>query len=205
LLYFFPEFSTKKIKVVYNGVSPDYYKISELKIQDDESPYFLFVGSRATYKNFDFCVKAVSQMEMRYKLKIVGAKLNKEELSMLNNLLKDRWELMVNVENKKLNELYNSAYILIYPSSYEGFGIPLLEAMKAGCPFIALNASSISEVCQDAGVLIDNLEISSFNQAVVKIEKNRSEIIKKGFARGNEFSWEKCYEETLDVYKNLYK
>jgi mannosyltransferase len=179
LLYFFPEFSTKKIKVVYNGVSPDYYKISEFKIQDDESPFFLFVGSRATYKNFDFCVKAVAQMDIRYKLKIVGSKLNKEELRLLNNLLKDRWELMMNVENKKLNQLYNSAYTLIYPSSYEGFGIPLLEAMKAGCPFIALNASSISEVCQDAGVLIDNLEISAFNQAVMKIEKNRKEIIKK--------------------------
>ncbi|KQO20454.1 hypothetical protein ASF10_17425 [Flavobacterium sp. Leaf82] len=205
LLYFFPEFSNKEIKVVYNGVSSDYYNISELEINKSESLYFLFVGSRATYKNFDFCVQAVAQMDKRYKLKIVGSKLSKKELFILNNLLVDRWELLMNVDNEKLNQLYNEAYALIYPSSYEGFGIPLLEAMNAGCPFIALNASSISEVSQGAGVLIDKLEIDSFNEAVLKIDNNRDKIIKKGFERGSEFSWEKCYNETMNVYKELYK
>lgn len=205
LLYFFPEFSKKEIKVVYNGVSSDYYNISEFDNIKSESQYFLFVGSRATYKNFDFCVNAVAQMDKRYKLKIVGSNLNKKELYMLNKLLLGRWELFTNVENKKLNQLYNDSYALIYPSSYEGFGIPLLEAMKAGCPFIALNASSIYEVSQGAGVLIDKLEITSFNEAILKIDTHRSEIIKRGFERGNEFSWEKCYIETMNVYKDLYK
>lgn len=202
LLHFFPEFLNKDIRVVYNGVSSDYFFIPELKRIQNASPYFLFVGSRASYKNFDFAIKAISQTE-KYKLKIVGASLNKKELAMLNRLLPGRWELYINIENEVLNKLYNSAYALIYPSSYEGFGIPLLEAMKAGCPFIALNASSIPEVAGFAGVLIDRLEISLFNEAIDIIDSKREEIIKKGLTQTNNFSWDKCYKEILNIYKEL--
>nr|WP_255411045.1 glycosyltransferase [Flavobacterium sp. 1] len=165
---------------------------------------FLFIGSREKYKNFDFAVKAIAQTN-KFKLNIVGSVLRVEEVAMLNQLIPGRWELFNNIENLTLNELYNNAYALIYPSSCEGFGIPLLEAMKAGCPFIAFNSSSIPEVAGDAGVLIDRLEVLLFNESISIIEKNREEIVKKGFNQANKFSWEKCYQETLQVYKDLYK
>lgn len=202
LLYFFPEFLFKDIRVIYNGVSDDYFVIKELKSNLETKPYFLFVGSRASYKNFDFSIKAIAQTE-KYGLKIVGSKLNQKELRMLDELLPERWELLTNIENTKLNELYNNAFALIYPSSYEGFGIPLLEAMMAGCPFIAFKNSSIPEVAGDAGVLMDKLEISFFNEAVSTISSKREEIIKMGFEQAKKFSWEKCYKEIMNVYKEL--
>ncbi len=204
LLYSYPQFSSKDIRVVYNGVSIDYFRIPELKSENNISPFFLFVGSRTDYKNFDFTVKAIAQTK-DFILKIVGGNLNDKELLMLNKLIPNRWQSYINIANKELNILYNSAFALIYPSSYEGFGIPLLEAMKAGCPFIACNSSSIPEVAGDAGILIDKLEVSLFNEAVSMIDVNREDIVKKGFKQANNFSWDKCYKETLQVYKELYK
>lgn len=200
LMFFFPNINPYKINVIYNGVSGDFFPVKGKKISND----FLYIGSREKYKNFDFAVKAISQTN-KFKLNIVGSVLSDEEVKMLNKLIPKRWELFTNIENATLNELYNNAYALIYPSSYEGFGIPLLEAMKAGCPFIAYNSSSIPEVAGNAGVLIDRLEVLLFNEAVSIIEENREEIVKKGFNQGNKFSWEKCYQETLKVYKDLYK
>lgn len=200
LLVFFPNINPNKIRVIYNGVSDDFFFIKQRVVTND----LLFIGSREKYKNFDFAVRAVAQTD-GFKLNIVGSILRKNEILMLNKFIPGRWELFNNIDNTKLNELYNSAFALIYPSSYEGFGIPLLEAMKAGCPFIAYNSSSIPEVAGDAGVLIDRLEVSFFNEAISVIDINREEILKKGFNQANKFSWEKCYQETLNVYKDLYK
>ena len=200
LLSFFPNIYPSKVRVIYNGVSDDFFPLKEQVVTNN----FLFIGSREKYKNFDFAVEAISQTD-NFKLNIVGSILREKEVEMLNKSIPGRWKLFNNIENAKLNELYNNAYALIYPSSYEGFGIPLLEAMKAGCPFIAYNSSSIPEVAGDAGILIDKLEISLFKEAVLMIEENREEIVKKGFNQANKFSWEKCYKETLQVYKDLYK
>lgn len=204
LLYLYPQFSSKDIRVVYNGVSLDYYMMPELKDINNNFSFFLFVGSRTDYKNFDFAVNGVAQAE-GFSLKIVGGNLNDQELLMLNNLIPGRWELCENVNNKELNILYNTAFALLYPSSYEGFGIPIVEAMKAGCPFIALNCSSIPEVAGNSGFLMETLDVSSFNEAVYRIKNNREDMIKKGFIQANKFSWEKCYQEILEIYKELYK
>lgn len=200
LLLFFSNINPNKVRVIYNGVSDDFFPLSQKVVTN----YFLFIGSREKYKNFDFAVEAISQT-VNFKLIVVGSILRKNEILMLNRLIPNRWQLFNNIKNADLNELYNNAFALIYPSSYEGFGIPILEAMKAGCPFVAFNCSSIPEVAGDAGILIDKLEISLFKKAVVMIEENREEIVKKGFNQAKKFSWEKCYEQTLQVYKDLYK
>ena len=83
LLYFYPQFSNKDIRVIYNGVSEQYSIIPELKKENHSTPFFLFVGSRTTYKNFDFVVKAVSLVD-GYFLKIVGGSLSKNELKLLS-------------------------------------------------------------------------------------------------------------------------
>ena len=202
LLYFYPQFSNKDIRVVYNGVSKDYNVIPELKETNDNTPFFLFVGSRTGYKNFDFVVEAVSTLE-NYVLKIVGGPLSKNESIFLEKNLSGRWQFIENVDNLQLNVLYNQAFALLYPSSYEGFGIPIVEAMKAGCPFISIRGSSITEVAGEAGYLMEELNIEDFNLGVELIKNNRDKIVELGLLQANLFSWDKCFDEMLEIYKEL--
>jgi len=202
LLYFFPESTKKDIRIIYNGCSLDYYVNPKFRYDAQLGTSFLFVGSRAEYKNFNFAVKAVST-NINFKLRIVGSNLKKKKKKILNKFIPERWEFFNSIDNLKLNELYNSSFTLLYPSSYEGFGIPLLEAMNAGCPFIALNSSSIPEVAGDAGVLLEKLTLDDFNNAVLKIKNHREEIILKGIKQAKKFSWQKCYEELMIVYNEL--
>ena len=203
LLHFSPQFSSKDIRVIYNGVSSDYYKILEAS-SDSSNPFFLFVGSRTSYKNFDFAVKAVASLD-NYHLKIVGGQLSHKEIQLLDNYLKGRWTYLGIISNIELNICYNAAFALLYPSSYEGFGIPLVEAMKAGCPFIALQCSSITEVAGNAGFLMNTLSIDQFKEGVAFIQAKRDEIIEKGLQQSHLYSWDKCYAEVVAIYKELYK
>jgi glycosyltransferase involved in cell wall biosynthesis len=203
LLHFYPQFSKKDIRVIYNGVSEQYAIIPELKKDNHSTPYFLFVGSRTDYKNFDFVVKAVSKLE-NYVLKIVGGGiLSNHEIMLLEKNISERWHFYSDVNNIELNILYNKAFALLYPSSYEGFGIPIVEAMKAGCPFIALNGSSITEVAGEAGFLMKELNIKEFYLGVEIIKNNRFKIVELGLLQANFFSWDKCFDEILEIYKEL--
>lgn len=204
LLELNPEISADNVKVIYNGVSEDFFRIEDDKLRANSEKYIVFVGSREKYKNFDFAVRLMGKLD-DFKFYIVGSSLNKLEVNLLNSYLVARWKLFTNIPNNQLNVIYNNAYALLYPSSYEGFGIPLLEAMKAGAPFIALNKSSIPEVAGDAGLLIDDLDEEKFNEAIASIKSNREKLIVKGFKQAEKFSWEKCYQETLSVYKELLK
>lgn len=202
LLNFFPHIKEERISVIYNGVSEDFFKIEGNSV-NREKPYLMFIGSREKYKNFEFAVELLHNLK-DFNFLIVGQSLRKDEIKVLNIKLNKRWKLISGVDNAKLNVLYNNAYALLYPSAYEGFGIPLLESMKAGTPFLALNSSSIPEVAGNAGILLDNLDLSDFRNAVELVEKNRDDLVIKGFEQANKFSWEKCYQETLDNYKKLF-
>lgn len=204
LLYFYPQFSNKDIRVIYNGVSEQYSIIPELRKENHSTPFFLFVGSRTDYKNFDFVVKAVSLLD-EYILKIVGGPFSKNELTLLESKLSGRWQFVENVDNIQLNVLYNQAFALLYPSSYEGFGIPIVEAMKAGCPFISLKGSSITEVAGEAGFLMNELNFDEFCNCVELIKYNRDKIIELGLLQADLFSWDKCFNEIVDIYKELNK
>jgi glycosyltransferase involved in cell wall biosynthesis len=201
LLRINPNVDPNKVKVIYNGVSEDFYPI-ETDTRNIK-PYLVFIGSREHYKNFDFVVKLLNQME-DFDLVIVGKPLNKQEMIFTTSQLGGRFRVYSHINNVELNKIYNSAYALLYPSSYEGFGIPLLEAMKTGLPFIGLNKSSIPEVSGDAGILLEHLDIDAFKNAIFNIETNRNILIKKGLSQASKFSWEKCYQQTVEVYKQLY-
>jgi len=200
LLEYHPQLSSQNIAVIYNGVSEDFYPLKDKAII--KKPYLLFIGSRAYYKNFSFTIDVVKQYS-DFDLFIVGSALNKKETDELNNKLKGKWKLFSGIDNQLLNELYNNAFSVIYPSAYEGFGIPLLEAMKAGVPFIALNTSSIPEVAGDAGILVNDLDLQQFAQAINTVDVQRQQIVDKGFLQAQKFSWEKSYAETKAVYQSL--
>lgn len=200
LLHFHPSIKEERITVIYNGVSEAFFAME--KQSSSQRPYLLFIGSRAYYKNFNFAVRLLQTMP-EFDLYIVGGALSKSEGKLLNQTLSGQWKVFTHIENQELNLLYNQAFALIYPSSYEGFGIPLLEVMKTGTPFVALNRSSIPEVAGNAGLLVDELDIDAFKQAVFSIAGNENLLKIKGLDQSSKFSWEQCYQETCQVYKDL--
>ena len=208
LLNFFPQISPNNIHVVYNGVSDEFYKIhqKQYKYELDEEVinqnYILWVSSREMYKNFSFAVELLNKLP-DFKFYIVGSKLSNQEIFKLNTLIPRRWKLFTGISTSTLNELYNHAHLLLYPSSYEGFGIPILEAMKSGCPFIASNNSSIPEVAGKAGILIDELNIEDYLSSIINIKEKRESLILSGFDQSKKFSWDRCYMETKNIYNQL--
>ncbi|MEY0832282.1 glycosyltransferase family 4 protein [Providencia alcalifaciens] len=192
---------SSKIRVIHNGVSSSYFSIPEL--QTSNSNNVIFVGARNGYKNFGYAIKSIAHIP-HLNLHIVGGGiLNKNEKQLLDKYLPNRYKWLGRLSDQELNIAYNSAYALLYPSSYEGFGIPILEAMRAGCPVIAVNISSIPEVAGDAAILVNSPSIDSFVEALKNIPLLREELILKGFNQVNKFSWERCFEETLSVYNEL--
>lgn len=202
LLKMHPHIDPLKVSVIYNGASEDFFPLPQ-QVDPNVRPFILFIGSREHYKNFNFCIKLLREVP-DFELKIIGSSLKKSETEFLNKNIPNRWNIESNVPNSSLNKFYNEAFALLYPSSYEGFGIPILEAMKAGTPFIALNKSSIPEVAGDAGVLVDELDIKCFKDALKEISDNREAIVEKGFVQSKKFSWDSCFDQTVKVYNDLY-
>ena len=201
LLHFLPDIDDNKIKVIYNGVNEEFYYKGD-KTYDN---FVLFVGQRKGYKNFNTCIKPIA--DEGYTLYIVGGgKLTSKEKEKLENL-KCNYKTFENISNEELNLLYNKAYCLVYPSLYEGFGLPVVEAQKAGCPVIAVNSSSIPEVIGDTRMLVEQATLKSIT-AKLKELKNpafRDEIIKKGIETAKLFSWTKMTQEYIKLYTDCLK
>jgi glycosyltransferase involved in cell wall biosynthesis len=109
-------------------------------------------------------------------------------------------------DDVKLSEYYASADAMVYPSLYEGFGIPLLEAMGCGCPVICSNTSSLPEVAGDAAMYFDPEDVQDIAKAmlrVVQLSDDRPKMIARGKLRAQQFSWDVCAQQTFAVYERL--
>lgn len=215
LLHFIPNVKPERIKVIYNGVSKDFFHIEKSFDIADKDPrfnelenfkYLLYVGHRTSYKNFPLAVLAAAEVIDKYKFLIIGEPLNYVEKKMLKKHLGDSYCIISKLQPSKLNFLYNKAFVLLYPSSYEGFGIPLVEAMKAHCPVIAARTSSIPEVAGDAVILYEEINRDLIVEGINKLQdaEFRQNLISKGILQSKKFNWDKTYQQYLEFYKELY-
>ena len=175
-----------------------------------QQPYYLYVGSRSSYKNFHGLLHAfakVVSMKKDLVLCVVGTEFTHGEKQLIAEL-----NLTRHVENyghptdNYLAKLYRCSVGLVYPSLYEGFGIPPLEAMACETVAIASDCSSIPEVVGDAGLLFDprsNDQLIDILRSLPENETLRSDLICKGKRRAREFSWEKTVAQTVEVYRSL--
>jgi len=178
-----------------------------------ERPYLLYVGSRGGYKNFERLLHAYASTELLQGqfdlLAFGGGAFNAKEVELISSLgLSVRQIRQVGGSDERLAELYRDAAVFIYPSLYEGFGIPPLEAMSFDCPVACSNSSSIPEVVGDAALLFDPLSVESIGKAVVSLLQDqalRQTLVERGRERIKIFSWQSCAQQTADIYRGLMK
>jgi len=210
-----------KVKVVYLASDSRFKKLANqekdkevLKKYGIDKKYILSVGTIEPRKNYSTLIKAFNYIKhnnnnFNCKLVIVGrtgwkseATYRERELS----LYKDDILFIGRVSDKELVQIYNQAEIFVYPSLFEGFGLPPMEAMSCGLPVIASDSSSLKEVVGDAGILVpseDYREISKQISYILKNEKITEELKEKSLKQAQKFSWEKTARKTLNIYNEI--
>lgn len=176
------------------------------------SPYLLFVGTIEPRKNITGLLRAFSKIrdEMPHKLVLVGGKgWYREDVEAVARELGvgERVSFVGYVSSHaELAAFYSAADLFVFPSLYEGFGLPILEAMACGCPVITADNSSMPEIAADAALCVnanDDMAIAEAVQRVLGDPTLRESLVSRGFERAKEFSWRKCAEATMNVYERL--
>lgn len=201
----------QKTSVIYLGHSLSKKADRSSQHQPKIDPYILYVGERGGYKNFVGFLKAYSSSQkLKDNFSVVcfgGGKLAQSDYDLATTLGIPGEKLKyVSGDDSALIEYYRGAAVFVYPSLYEGFGIPILEAMSLGCPVVCSNTSSLAEVAGNAAAFFDPQNPESIALALEKVLFSEAEsynLVQLGLLRAKEFSWEKCAEETLKVYRSL--
>ncbi len=198
-----------KVFVVHLGFNDIFkFKTPQLINHKFDFPYFLYIGQRGYYKGFDTVLNSFNAWtgNDKTKLVVVGSPWTLEEKALLDakNLL-DKVILFPNIKDSRLCDIYNQAKALIYPSLYEGFGIPLLEAMACGCPIIASKIPSSVEIANDIPYYFkpgDELELTLAMEEVVN-DHSINERISKGFNWVTQYSWDKMAKQVYGIFSHL--
>lgn len=192
----------EKISVVYEGYNKELFRPYTL----DPSPYFLFVGTVQPRKNLERVIRAVSYTNAQ--LVIAGQKgwMSDEIYQLPKKIgIEDKVKFLGFVPDEKLAALYSGAIALVFPSLFEGFGLPILEAQACGCPVITSNVSSMPEVAGKGAIYVNPYDVDDIVKEMnrIKNQESRIKLIKAGFQNIKRFSWEKCARETLKVLESL--
>lgn len=208
LLEHFPHIAGKT-SVIYHGTS---FAVATAPPPNTifETPTFLFVGRRATYKNFPLLLRAFAkacQSHSTMRLCAAGGPLSEEEKWQIHFLgISDRIDSAPFPSEEKLAQLYRSSVALLYPSRHEGFGIPPLEAMACGTLAVTSNTTSLPEVVGDAGIMLDPTDESAWTECMLAIARNaiaRTELLERGRRRAIELSWEASAAAHVVQYERL--
>lgn len=214
LLRFCPNVDPAKIQVIHHGnslhLNPSARSFSPL-FQPPKSPFLLFVGQRKAYKNFAWMATHLAGLlrsEPELQVVCVGGsafdEAEKQHLTQLGIYEKVRYTTVQS--DLELAELYRRAMCFIFPSQYEGFGIPVLEAFACACPVVLHRASSLPEVGGDAALYFDESRPESLEAAVRQMMTNatlRQQLVERGLARSGQFTWQQSVAKHLAVYQSI--
>lgn len=196
----------EKVHVIHHGIDSPHY-MSEERVY--AFPYILYVGSRQNHKNFSTFVKAYSVFQQKYpEIKVICTlrAFSDSEMAMFASYgVQDKF-IHVQVSEQMMPMLYRDALFFVFPSLYEGFGMPILEAMINDCPVVLSDASCFPEIAGNAGLYFDPHDSDSMLDKMVKMaesEELRSKFRKLGRAKVKEYSWDRCAELHMNVYRSL--
>lgn len=202
ILKTYPLIPANKIKVVYQGGA---MKLSGVHYMDLPDEYILYIGARGNYKNYERFYMATERLMQKYPdlylICVGGGDFTPFEARMMWNM-KER-VLHINASEQELTCLYANAVEFVFPSLYEGFGIPIIEAFSCGCPVLLSDASCFPEVAQDCAVYFDPKSIDDMTDRMerVMIDKElRSTLISKGMKRAEIFTWENSAKHMREAY-----
>lgn len=202
----------EKVSVVHLGC--DVFSAlpsGDAKPRSFNRPFLLYVGSRRGYKNFEGMLRAISiNNDLKRDFDVVafggGQFTSKENELILRLGFAENSVRQIGGDDNLLACLYSDARAFVYPSIYEGFGLPPLEAMAHGCPVVTSNSSSLPEVVGDAGAYFNPLDDDAQSQAIASVvfdEQLRSKLISSGSSRVAAFTWDRCAQETQAVYQKV--
>ncbi len=205
----------KKIEVIYEGYDKQKFRVDILvnslkHFNLVPKSYFLFVGTVQPRKNLERLIKAFSRQPDDY-LVIVGQKgwLSDEIYNLPKKQgIEDKVKFLGYVSDEDMPAIYTGAIALTFPSLFEGFGLPILEAQACGCPVLTSNLSSMPEVAGKGAVYVNPTSVEDIIRGIREIgeiDGTRDRLVKEGFKNVKKFSWEKCARETLDVLEETCK
>lgn len=213
------EISDEKVKVIYNGVAENFREIENKTLLNEvkkryniQSKFILNVGNPKPHKNWLGLIKAFAALEdefSNYQMVLVGSKdprYPKAQQLIRQLHLEDRVIITGFVKESEMPLLYNAAEVFVFPSLYEGFGLPVLEAMACGTPVATSNVSSLPEVAGDAADVVDATDESILAHAIERLlsdDKLSKKLSEKGLKRAKLFSWKKTAHQTLEVYREI--
>lgn len=216
------DYPEEKIEVVYGGISDFFYIVDDDDLLHKtknkygiQEKFILYTAAEDPRKNYDIVIKAFDILQNEYndrcQLVLVGRASSEWKERMINlcvslGIKKGSLVFTGYIDDAELNLLYNAASLFIFPSLYEGFGLPILEAMSCGTPVISANNSSLPEVCGDAAIMVDATDSKELAQKINKVLSSpalQAELREKGFENIKRFSWAKAAEKTLSFYKRI--
>ncbi|MCR5205016.1 MAG: glycosyltransferase family 4 protein [Lachnospiraceae bacterium] len=210
ILKLYPDVPENKISVIYIGTSMkgSSKNITSGKTVNFPEKYILFVGQRGGYKNFNGFVNAVKPLlandKSLYLLCVGGGKFTEDEVNRIKEV--NDQVVQMNANDDALIAAYTNALAFVFPSLYEGFGIPTLEAFTCGCPAVISNTSSMPEVGGDAVLYFNPENENDMREQIKKLLNDselRTDMIRKGKERLKLFSWDEIAKQTVDVYKKV--
>lgn len=203
--------SSNKISVVYNGISDEFRVLTSEEITETRQhytngkPYFLFVGSLHPRKNIQRLVQAFSEfsrVNLQIDLVIVGNAMWKQEAFNLSIETKDRVHFLGHLSTNELSRVTGAAFALSYVPYFEGFGIPLVEAMRCGVPIISADTSCLPEIAGDAAIYCDPFSVKNITDKMIELAGKpalHSSLSEKALARSSQFSWDLAANQVWEV------